>query len=382
MILYNSMRKHRPLFYALYFLTNKIMKNTTKFDFNDILINPERITDISSRYADINNRRNGMLPLMTAPMDTVVGLENVFDYLKHGVMVILPRTIKYEDYLKFRAKYKITHSENIFVSFGLNEIIDIIQNDQTIQYFNNQENILIDIANGHMRKIADVCKTIYKKRPDIKLIVGNIGNPEAILNFAECKNIFGVRLGIGNGNACLTTKNSGVGYPMASLIAETYICKEKYETMHNNKLPQIIADGGMRDYSDIIKAINLGADYVMLGSIFNKSLESSGYNYFRGIKVSQKIANFLYKHGFTINKHFRGMSTKKAQKAMGKKELKTSEGVVRYRKVEYTLKGWIDNFNHYLRNAMSYSNTKTLYDFTGKQNFNQITMMSYDRFNK
>lgn len=76
------------------------------------------------------------------------------------------------------------------------------------------------------------------------------------------------------------------------------------------------------------------------------------------------------------------MSTKGAQKAMGKTRFKTSEGVVRFRKVEYELRGWVENFEHYLRNAMSYSDAKTLDEFIGKAEICQITDRAYDRFNK
>ena len=76
------------------------------------------------------------------------------------------------------------------------------------------------------------------------------------------------------------------------------------------------------------------------------------------------------------------MSTKAEQKAMRKTSFKTSEGVVRYRKVEYHLNGWVENFKHYLRNAMSYSNTQTLDKFVGKIECCQITTRAYDRFNK
>lgn len=44
-------------------------------------------------------------------------------------------------------------------------------------------------------------------------------------------------------------------------------------------MPFIIADGGIRNYSDIIKAIALGADYVMCGSIFARMIESAGIKY-------------------------------------------------------------------------------------------------------
>ncbi len=67
---------------------------------------------------------------------------------------------------------------------------------------------------------------------------------------------------------------------------------------------------------------------------------------------------------------------------MGNKKIRTSEGVVKKQKVEYTLPQLIENIEHYLRSAMSYSNSKTLSDFIGRVKFNVITQNSYNRYNK
>ena len=64
-----------------------------KFDFDDILIVPSIHTEISSRYKDI--KLPDKLPLITAPMDTVVDLKNVKTFLDAGINVALPRTLKY-----------------------------------------------------------------------------------------------------------------------------------------------------------------------------------------------------------------------------------------------------------------------------------------------
>ena len=202
---------------------------------------------------------------------------------------------------------------------------------------------------------------------------------------------------------CLTTKQTSIGFPKASLIHECYLVKEKlgkeldedWEFYKNSKfdlfkkpvqtkdnLPKIVADGGMKDYSDIIKSLALGADYVMVGSIFNKTIESSGDNYLYNIKISRKLAKKLYKRGYPIKKHFYGMSTKIAQKKMGKTKLKTSEGVERYRNVEYTLEGWTENFVSYLTSTMSYVGAENLSEFIGKTEFNFITENAFNRFNK
>ncbi len=368
---------------------------TKKYDFDDILIEPAVMSQlIQSRYKDIKLPK--VLPIFTAPMDTVVDINNIQKFLDLGIMVVIPRTIKYSD-VKY---YSPKGNKYVFCSLSLEDV----KYELTVGFSGVQKygSILIDVANGHQMRIIYLCKDIKKIRPDITIMVGNIANPEAYKVYAQNECVDYIRIIVGSGSGCLTSKNCGVGFPPASLIAETYEvresmirnnaknCDSNHTPAYNNErgyhiiknYPKIVADGGMKDYADVIKALNLGADMVMCGGIFNKALESAGYNYFKGIKINYNIANWLFNHGFTIKKHFRGMSTKGAQKAMGKTKFKTSEGVVRYRKVEYHLDGWMENFEHYLRSAMSYSDCQNLQEFIGKGNIIQITEKAYDRFNK
>lgn len=322
-----------------------------KLDLNDVLIKPKTTSTINSR-SEVNPYLTGnLLPLITAPMDTVVNFKNQIDFLNNGITCFLSRTDK------VRAN-----------TFSLKEFKEIVNYEYPVY--------LIDIANGHMQELLETVKDFKTQYPGIILIVGNIANPETykILSLAGADFI---RVGIGNGGGCLTTQNTGVGYPMASLIKECYRIK-KSEQKHAG----IIADGGMKDYSDIIKSLALGADYVMLGSILNKCLESAGDNYFLGIKVSQSLAEFLFKRKFTIYKKYRGMSTKEVQKDWGNVNLKTSEGIVKKQKVEYTLQSWVENFTDYLKSAMSYSNARTMDEFIGKASIIEISEKSYKRFNK
>lgn len=185
---------------------------------------------------------------------------------------------------------------------------------------------------------------------------------------------------------CLTSKNVGVGASMVDLINDTYKIKIKF---YNNNKTKIVADGGFKNYSDIIKALAIGADYVMLGSILNKALESCGNTYKldnlgNNIYINQYSdeAIKMLNSGIELYKDFRGMSTKEVQKSLGKEILTTSEGVVKKNTVDYTINGWVNNFEDYLKSAMSYTNKTELERFVGKVTLNLVSNNVYKRYNK
>lgn len=334
------------------------LRGNNKFDFDDILITPKSQTNINSRKQINPYYENTNLPLFTAPMDSVVDLKNAKWFFANKINVVLPRTL-----VEFSDDFEM------FSSYGLNDDPENINE--------NAKFILLDVANGHMSSVINWCAKLKKINPDIKIMAGNIANPATYKIYCDSGVIDYARVGIGNGNGCLTTQQTGVGYPMGSLIAECHEIKK-----HQNNKVKIVADGGMKKYSDIITALAIGADYVMVGSIFSKAIESSGKKYWKGIRIPHALAQLMYKSGFEIYKEFRGMSTKGAQKAMGNKVIKTSEGVTRRYKVEYTLEQWTSNFEDYLRSAMSYSNANRLENFIGKADYNLITNNAFNRFNK
>ena len=349
-----------------------------KIDFDDILIKPAVRTRINSRSQINILDEQDMLPLFTAPMDTVVSEENEDLFINNHVRVIQPR--KKDCDASF-----ISTSPNSWYSYGLVEFKEIfLQN--TPDNRGATMYALIDVANGHMPALLDVINEAKNKyNNELVLMVGNVANPETYVEFSVAGADY-VRIGIGNGGGCLTTVQTGVGFPMASLIKETY------ELSCTLRTPaKIVADGGFKKYSDIIKALALGADYVMLGSIFNKALESIGETTiprdstlggYEKIDQFSDRAKQLFHSGKPLYKTFRGMSTKEVQKDWGRTDVKTSEGVVRKQQVEYTLAGWVENFSHYLKSAMSYTDSLTINEFIGKPECIEVSQNSFNRYNK
>jgi IMP dehydrogenase/GMP reductase len=337
-----------------------------KFDWNDITIIPDTLSTIASR-SEINPLKDGKLPIFTAPMDMVIDENNISEFELNNINVCLPRNVKYD----------INKSTQHFYSYGLDEIIEMFEYSYPLP-----RKVLIDVANGHMQKLWDISKRIKEKYGDnIELMVGNIANPETYRKYCEI-GVDWIRVGIGGGSACTTSANVSIHFPMASLVNECYEISKEFDNP-----TKIIADGGFRSFSDIIKALALGAHACMLGGIFNKCLESCSDNFlkdstgvFHLITEEQAITNFS--EGIDVWKYYRGMSTKEVQKAWERKELKTGEGISKYNKVEYTLGGWRENFTDYLRSAMSYSNSRTLEEFVGQANWVKISQNAFNRFNK
>lgn len=372
------------------------MVNKIYLGLDDVSIMPTIISTIEHRSECNPYWFDAMLPIFTAPMSSVINLGNYKKFQENKIHTILPRTLSFEE--------RLSNSLHTFIAVSLDEFENKILNLDIDD--GEQIKVCVDIANGHMSKLINLCKKAKDQFGDkILLMVGNIANPETYYEYYKA-GIDYARCSIGNGNACLTSVQLSVHTPMATLLSEIHAVKlqimQKQFTREEplKELPKIIADGGIDSYDKIIKCLALGADYVMCGKIFAECEEACGetlqkflysdgtykyYNYVDAL-VAEKESDlirtstlklsskpYIIQKFPNIYRNYYGMSTKKAQKEMGNDKLHTSEGVERMVEVKYTLSGWIENFVDYLRSAMSYCDSTSLYEFQKKAKVIQIT---------
>ena len=345
-----------------------LIKNKIYYTYNDLTIHPGIISDVEHRSECIPWDDEGMLPLFTAPMDTVVGENNFKLFEGNHIHAILPRTAPLDT-----RKYYSTKGR--WAAYSLNEFSEVFCNEDNKLPTTHKLKALIDVANGHMKVIFDLAKkakSIYGD--DLILMGGNIANAKTYEEYAKA-GFYAVRVSVGTGCGCLSSSNTGIHVPPATLINEMAKLKDEFKNDYRT-LPHIIADGGIRNYRDITKALALGADYVMIGSVFAKMLESAAP------KTSDIIGNLtediinsdnikfinnqwmLGDDGLgEIHATFYGMASREGQIALSGKKTKTSEGVKKTLKVEYTMNTWVTNFTDYLRSAMSYVGVKSLNAF-------------------
>jgi len=128
--------------------------------------------------------------------------------------------------------------------------------------------VAVDTAHGHSQAVITMVETIKKVYPDLQVIAGNVATPDAVRDLvaagADC-----VKIGIGPGSICATRIVAGVGMPQFTAILNCAEEAAKTDT-------PIIADGGIKYSGDIAKGLPLGADTVMMGSIFAGTDESPG----------------------------------------------------------------------------------------------------------
>lgn len=127
--------------------------------------------------------------------------------------------------------------------------------------------IVVDTAHGHSANVVETVKTI-KERFDIDVVAGNIATADAARDLiaagADC-----LKVGIGPGSICTTRVVAGVGVPQLTAVADVVAVAAPAGVT-------VIADGGIRHSGDIVKALAVGADCVMLGSLFAGLEESPG----------------------------------------------------------------------------------------------------------
>jgi IMP dehydrogenase len=128
--------------------------------------------------------------------------------------------------------------------------------------------VVLDSAHGHSLKIVQKLKEIKKEFPNLDVVAGNIVTYEAAKALVEA-GANGVKVGVGPGSICTTRVVAGVGVPQLSAIMDVARALEGTGV-------SLIADGGVKQTGDFVKAIAAGADCIMIGSMFAGVDESPG----------------------------------------------------------------------------------------------------------
>lgn len=215
--------------------------------------------------------------------------------------------------------------------------------------------IVIDCAHGHNLKVIKSAKAI-KKSVSCDVVLGNIATAEAAEDCLDA-DPDALRVGVGAGSICTTRVVTGIGVPQATAIHEVYLVARKHGV-------PVIADGGVRTGGDIVKALALGADTVMMGRVFAACDEAP----------SKLVENPLGLRG--KYKLYRGMGSRSVLSrvdrylATSKAAPEGVEGLVPYRG---SVASVVAELAAHVRQGMGYVGAKNISELRRKAKFVAIT---------
>lgn len=329
--------------------------------FDDVLLVPQ-LTSVESRSnvdltTKLTKRITLKTPLISANMDTVTESEMAIAMAEAGGIGIIHRFLTIEDEVEEVEKVK---KNKLLVGAAVGIRADYLERTKALVKA-GADAIVIDVAHGHSSFFVKVLKELTKKFPKTEFIAGNVATPQATL--AMIKNgAAAVKVGIGPGALCTTRIVTGSGVPQLTAISECVAVANKY------KVP-VIADGGVKQSGDIVKALAAGASTIMIGTLFAGCEESPAIPVMKGDK----------KYKIT-----RGMASLKANRDRQKndesvkKDLKTyaAEGVEAMVPYRGSVSDLIPKLLGGVKSGFSYSGAHTIAELWKKAEFIQITQSS------
>ena len=119
---------------------------------------------------------------------------------------------------------------------------------------------------------------------DVPVIVGGAATYTAALHLMRT-GAAGVLVGFGGGAASTTRASLGIHAPMATAVADVAGARRDYMDESGGRYVHVIADGGLGTSGDIVKAISVGADAVMLGSTLARATDAPGQGFHWGAEA-------------------------------------------------------------------------------------------------
>ena len=292
----------------------------TAYSFDDISIVPSRRTrepnDVSTAW-QIDAYKFSM-PLMAAPMDSVVSPETAIALGKLGGLGVLnleglwtrfenPKiqlgeissipaeqaTARMQELYKAPIRPELIKERLAEIRAAGVTVAGALSPQRTAEFYKTVLAAGVDlfvirgttVSAEHVstaQEPLNLKKFIYEL--DVPVIVGGCATAQSALHLMR-SGAAGVLVGFGGGAAHTTRQVLGISVPMATAVADVASARREYLDESGGRYVHVIADGSVGKSGDIAKAIACGADAVMLGSPLARAEEAPGRGWHWGSEV-------------------------------------------------------------------------------------------------
>jgi len=324
------------------------MRKTVCFD--DVLLKPQ-FSAITSRSdidleTSLDEKDNLVitLPIVSAPMDTVTGPEMAVSIYKAGGLGILHRYNTIDEQVQL-VKTALTLEKNVVFGAAVGITGDYEERACRL-YEAGCQIFCLDVAHGHHALMKTALETLRQKfGRNIHLMAGNIATLEAFNDLSDW-GADSIRVGVGGGSICSTRVQTGHGIPTLQSVID---CAK------SDRSAALIADGGIKNSGDMVKALAAGADAVMCGSLLAGTEETPG-------------TVLRSNDGSPPRKVYRGMASREAQKAWRGK-VGSVEGVATTVPIKGKVADVLHDLEWGIRSGLSYTGARSLRELRSKSRF-------------
>ena len=295
------------------------------------------------------------IPIVGSCMDTVTEFEMAATLMEMGGVGCLHRFMSIEEQVKIVEKLSVFRDSDISLShLPIMAAIGVVGDylDRAVALEEAGCNILvIDIAHGHHENM-EIALTELKANLEgetTDLIAGNIATAEAAEDLIAW-GADGLRVGIGGGSLCTTRVKTGFGVPNVTSIQEVV------QIADQEGIP-VMADGGIKSSGDIAKALAVGADCVMVGSLLAGTKESPG-------AILETPAGLFKRYRGSASLETKVTHGQKSRNVEGESTTIPFKGGVRF-----IINGLTDG----IRSAFSYGGANNILDYQTSVNYNVVT---------
>ena len=328
----------------------RVLKSES-YSYDDVLLVPQYSKITSRSDVDIGTKVGRMklkLPIFSANMDTVTEARMAMAMANAGGAGVLHRFCHLADEDLWLQDMRSAEVKPRIISIGLDRSASDVRMTN-LEY--DLDAVCIDVAHGDHERVVEVVETLRKELgPDIDIIAGNVATRSGARRLLEAGASV-IKVGIGPGSVCSTRVVSGHGVPQLTAVSDVAEVAREHDA-------SVIADGGIRYPGDIVKALAVGADAVMLGSVLAGTDEAAG----------ERIVEDGHAY-----KTYRGMASREAQTQKRSGRTPRVEGVSARVPYRGPVIDTLHNFEAGIRSGFSYSGACSICELRDYAEFMVVT---------
>ena len=313
----------------------------TGITYDDVLLVPQYSDIISRREVnlttDFGKGIELSLPIIASPMDTVSEADMAGNLGELGGLSIIHRYNTVEEQSAMIASL----GKKVLVGAAVGVLDDYM--DRSVAAIEAGAKVIcIDVAHGHHILMKTAIESIRELvGENIHIMAGNVATLEGFNDLADW-GADSIRCNIGGGSICTTRIQTGHGVPGLETI---------FQCAKSDRDAKIIADGGIKNSGDIVKAFAAGADAVMLGSLL------AGTDCSPGTVFKTETGE--------LRKTYRGMASAAAQRDW-RGRVSSCEGISSSVPYRGKLADVIKELERGIRSGLSYSGARSVRELQAK----------------